>query len=382
MNPLGTWQSDALDQSEQANRNAAMQSAQMANEIAYRNLQAHLEQQRMAQQGDQFNRDLSSRTGMHEEDLANSRLLQSNGQDFARGQLAQELAARNHAVDVENEWRQREYNDRIAREKLLLHNLGLDGGQPAAPASPAAPAVDLSPMKQMPPGMEHNPMAGYGSGAMPAPVHAPTQAPAPAGAGAMQVPQGVDPVAYRLALYNSFTHGTAMPDFRGNALRDRAVADELHQHELEIAQRRLQQAIDSGDTATQQQIIHDNPDLVMPRIDAQTIAGRPDVQLKLSALDQLAERATKFAGDTGAVASLKLAMSDAIHTLTSHGVKPEEASAIVSQRVLQRIPQRYGSFGAGLNDIVSAFAGGAPYWMGDGDTQADRTNAIHDFIGQ
>ncbi len=76
MNPLGTWQSDAMDQAEQANRQAAFQAAQMQNEIAARQLQAHLEQMRMNQQGTQFEEGRADQLGMHNSSLENANRMQ------------------------------------------------------------------------------------------------------------------------------------------------------------------------------------------------------------------------------------------------------------------------------------------------------------------
>lgn len=318
MNPLGTWQSDALDQSEQANRNAAMQSAQMANEIAYRNLQARLEQQRMAQQGSQFSQDLAARTGMHDEDLANSRLLQSGSQDFARQQLAQELAARNHEADLRfgpNSLPMMQYQRQVNLENQMAQGLGLlPGGQAAAPTAHGDPVTDA--MSHFMPGISQMQQA------------------APA-----QRVGAIDPdMLKRAALYSSITHGTPMPDFQSRDLQAQAATDSLHQHELEIAQSRIQQMMENGDVVGAKQLAAQSG-AVVPRVDPNAVKAKADVQGALVDLMTKAQRLHDYTVLGGSedsderVNDFRNSARTAIAMLVKNGVKPEDALAYVQGQI-------------------------------------------------
>jgi hypothetical protein len=377
MNPNGSWQSDAMDQMELANRSAAMQAAQMANEEAYRQLQAHLEQQKMAQQGSQFSQDLAARTGMHDEDLANARLMQSNAQDFSHNQFLQDLAARNHEADVRfgpDSLAAKQYADSQAFNNRILDMLG--GGQ--SPAPQAAPAQATHPA-DVGVSMGGN-MTGYGNGAMPAP----RAAPAPA---ATQPSGGVDPaMLQKVALIAALRNGTPVPNFPMQNVQNQLAVDQLQQHEREIAGQKIQEALNNGDITTARQIAASSG-AQMPRIDASSLmpdpishlGGRPDVALKLSAIDTLAERATQAYNDKSSVDDLKAAMEDAATTLSNHGVNPDEARAVVNQRVLQKIPKKYGTMGGIASDI--GYLMFQPEIFGQ-TSKSDRVNQIHDLIGQ
>jgi hypothetical protein len=370
MNPNGTWQGDAMDQSEQANRQAAFQSAQMQNEIAARQLQAHLEQARMAQQGSQFEEGRADTLGMHGQDIENQNRMQQAGFGQADSMALREIAARNHIADLEhgpNSIEARRYQAEID-DRRHLQEIVFGGGQPA---HQAAPSSDLAPMHAMPADMAHNPMAGYGNGAMPSPT----------GAGvAPAAPGAVDPdMLKRVAIYNAMAHGGSMPDFEGNALRHRADQLTVDRASREDAAQRIQSALDAGDVHGAQAIAQGSG-AQMPRIDSGALMSRPEVAVKLANAVTMAKGliGNSFAGPED-LQKLKWSFDDATNTLVNHGVSPDEAKAAIAQQISAVIPERESGVKAAIGRVLG-YSFVLPMLSGSAGS-GSRANQIHDTIG-
>lgn len=365
MNPGGTWQQDGMDASEAANRAAAFQAAQMQSQIAAQQLQAHLEQARMHQQGAQFEEGRADTMGMHGQDIENANRMQQAGFANQHSILDAELAARNHEADLlhgPNSLEQRRYALDEAFQNRLMSML--PGGQ-------TQPAVDpLAAMHAMPPDMAGNPMAGYGNGSMPA--HAPASP-------GVSAPGGLDMGTLRnLAVVSALRNGGQIPDFAEHDMHMDAERMQLEEAHRAEASRRIQAALDAGDVNTAKQIASSSG-AQMPRIDSGGLMSRPEVAVSLGNVVNLAKTyATSTFGSAEDVAKFKQAFEAAVSALSNHGVNPDEARAAVAQQINAAIPGRAGAGAVMMNRLMGGFA--MPMLSGTSGS-ADRANQIHDAIG-
>lgn len=383
MNPNGTWQADAMDQSEQANRQAAFQQALMQNNIAAEQLRAQLDRARMSQQGSQFEEGRADQLGMHNSTLLNENNMQQDRFGHEDNAALARAAVEKHIADMQfgpESLAQRQYTDSQSFNNRMLDMLSghstAQGGTTPVPQdlgggrnpTNGEPLSAENPYHVALPSPEQQ-LASQAPGGSPMPTPAPSTTPS----------GGIDPgMLQRLAVMSSLRNGTPIPNFAEQGMHMRAEQMGLDRATREDAGQRIQAALDAGDVNGAKNLAASSG-AQMPRIDAMQVANRPDVQLKLSALDTLAARATQAYNDPQSVQTLKAAMADATATLVNHGVTQDEADALVKQRVLQKIPQRYSGLSGALSDMSYLMA--QPEIFGQ-SSKADRVNQIHDSIGQ